>query len=68
MKSMNFSSSPCHHCRHCRDYEMTSRRDGHCQQLGVTVQGNWEVCPLFVSAFTPDWEASEDSKMHTVLI
>jgi len=68
MRSINFSNSSCHHCRHCYNYQMTSRRNGHCQQLGVTVQGNWKVCPLFVSTFTSNCEAPEDSQIHIVLV
>ncbi|NEQ71503.1 MAG: hypothetical protein F6K21_39685 [Symploca sp. SIO2D2] len=68
MRSVNLSGSSCHHCRHCRDYQMSGRRDGNCQQLSVTVKGNWKACPLFVSAFTPDWEAPVESNMQTVLI
>lgn len=68
MRSVNFANSSCYHCRHCRNYQMTSRRDGNCQQLGVNVQGKWKSCPLFTSTFTPNWEVTAEGKMHTVLI
>lgn len=47
------NSSSC--CRHCRHYQPEGRRGGHCQQLGVQVQGSWDACSLACLAFTSSW-------------
>jgi len=48
------SSSSC--CRNCRHYQPEGRRGGHCQQLGVPVQGSWNACSLACLAFAPSWQ------------
>lgn len=45
-------------CRHCRHYQIEGRRWGHCQLLGVQVQGAWSLCSQGVPAFAPSWESS----------
>ena len=48
MKRVN---QPISACRYCRFYQIEGRRGGSCQQLGVPVQGSWQVCALAVSPF-----------------
>lgn len=38
-------------CRYCSFYEAEGRRGGRCQQLGVSVQGQWRVCSLAAPPF-----------------
>lgn len=38
-------------CGRCRHYTPEGRRGGHCEQLGVPVQGRWEACSLAMPAF-----------------
>jgi hypothetical protein len=52
MEPLKNSSSSCRNCRH---YQPEGRRGGHCQQLGVPVQGSWNACSLACLAFTPSW-------------
>ncbi|MFM7423814.1 MAG: hypothetical protein ACKO7W_02220 [Elainella sp.] len=64
MEGVNDSIST---CRHCYFYHLQGRRGGHCQQLGVLVQGSWSACSLGVSPFAkwqqligiPAWSASD---------
>ncbi|MEY3867015.1 MAG: hypothetical protein RLZZ338_906 [Cyanobacteriota bacterium] len=46
-------------CRHCRYYQMEGRRWGHCQLLGVPVQGGWATCSHAVPPFAPSGEHSQ---------
>ncbi|EDX77490.1 hypothetical protein MC7420_627 [Coleofasciculus chthonoplastes PCC 7420] len=48
MRTINFSVSICRHCGH---YQPQKGWGGHCQQLGVAVQGKWKACPLGISPF-----------------
>lgn len=43
-------------CRYCRFYHPEGRRGGMCDQLNVTVQGNWKSCSLSVPAFGHSWQ------------
>ncbi len=47
-------------CRHCRHYLPEGRRGGLCQQLSVSVQGQWKACSLAVSPFGSAWENIEE--------
>jgi hypothetical protein len=38
-------------CRHCQFYKPEGRRGGHCQQLDVPVQGQWQACSLSLPPF-----------------
>jgi hypothetical protein len=66
MKGVNNSIST---CRRCYFYHLEGRRGGHCQQLGVAVQGNWQACSLGVSPFAtwkqligiPAWTSSDST-------
>ena len=57
MEPLNRSSSCCRNCRH---YQPEGRRGGHCQQLGVPVQGSWNACSLASLAFNPAWNNLKD--------
>ncbi len=57
MKTTNFLTSS---CRHCRYYQTEGRRGGTCQQLGVPVQAHWKACTLAAHPFTSAWESLED--------
>lgn len=46
-------------CRYCRYFTPEGRRGGHCQQLGVPVQGKWKACCLAIPPFAPSWENAE---------
>ncbi|MEM7726500.1 MAG: hypothetical protein AAF208_09025 [Cyanobacteria bacterium P01_A01_bin.45] len=48
-------------CRYCRNYNSQGRRGGLCNQLGVTVKGNWKACSLAIPPFAPSWESLEDA-------
>lgn len=71
MKPVNEVTSS---CRHCQSYQSEGRRGGHCQQLGVPVQGGWKACSLAVAPFAASWEKlaginawrSENSDPHSV--
>lgn len=52
MKSPDFFTSSCRHCRH---YSPEGRRGGHCHQLNVPVQGAWQACSLAIPMFQPTW-------------
>ncbi|HEY9699909.1 MAG TPA: hypothetical protein V6D10_21810 [Trichocoleus sp.] len=39
-------------CRHCQFYRVEGRRGGHCQQLSVPVQGQWQACSLAIPPFS----------------
>lgn len=68
MEGVNDSIST---CRHCYFYQLEGRRGGHCQQLGVSVQGNWQACSLGVSPFAswkqlikiPAWTSSHPADL-----
>jgi hypothetical protein len=47
-------------CRHCNFYSAEGRRGGHCQQLGVSVRGNWKACSLAAPPFLPKWKSLEE--------
>jgi hypothetical protein len=53
MKPVNNTVSA---CRHCRLYRAEGRRGGHCQQLGVPVQGGWKACSLAETPFATSWK------------
>ncbi len=53
MKTANFLTSS---CRHCRYYQSEGRRGGSCQQLGVPVESHWKACTLSVRSFDSTWE------------
>jgi hypothetical protein len=38
-------------CSRCRHYTPEGRRGGHCDQLGVPVQGRWNACSLSMPVF-----------------
>ena len=57
MKTLN---CPVSSCRNCQHYQPEGRRGGHCQQLGVPVQGSWKACSVASPAFTPSWENIRD--------
>lgn len=40
-------------CRRCAHYHIEGRRGGHCQLLGVPVQGAWGACPMAQPQFLP---------------
>ncbi|WP_448601482.1 hypothetical protein [Thermoleptolyngbya sp.] len=40
-------------CRRCAHYHLEGRRGGHCQLLGVPVQGAWGACPMGQPQFLP---------------
>lgn len=52
---MKPAASPISSCRHCQFYQSEGRRGGHCQQLGVPVQGGWKTCSLAIPPFSPSW-------------
>jgi hypothetical protein len=56
MKTANFLTSS---CRHCRYYQAQGRRGGMCQQLGVPVHSHWKACVFAVHPFTSTWENLE---------
>jgi len=39
-------------CRCCHYYNVTGRRGGYCEMLGVSVRGGWKGCHLAVTQFT----------------
>jgi hypothetical protein len=39
-----------------------------CQQLGVSVRGNWKACSLALPLFTPPWESIEEILQDEKLI
>lgn len=53
MKSSDFCTST---CRHCRFYQPQGRRGGHCSQLNVEVQGSWKTCSLATPVFEKTWD------------
>lgn len=53
MKPVNEAISS---CRRCQFYGSEGRRGGHCQQLGVPVQGGWKACSLAVAPFASSWK------------
>ncbi|MEB3175153.1 MAG: hypothetical protein VKN60_08225 [Cyanobacteriota bacterium] len=57
MKTANFLTSS---CRHCRYYQAEGRRGGMCHQLNVPVQGEWSACTLAARPFANAWESLED--------
>ena len=65
MKTLNFPTSACRYCRH---YDVEGRRGGMCQQLGVSVRGNWKACSLALPVFTPSWESIEEILQDEKLI
>jgi len=65
MKTLNFPTSACRYCRH---YDVEGRRGGMCQQLGVSVRGNWKACSLALPLFTPSWESIEEILQDEKLI
>ena len=56
MKTANFLTSS---CRHCRYYQSQGRRGGICQKLSVPVQAHWKACTLAASPFNSLWEDLE---------
>ena len=56
MKTANFLTSS---CRHCRYYQSQGRRGGVCQKLSVPVQAQWKACTLAASPFNSLWEDLE---------
>lgn len=56
MKTTNFLTSA---CRHCRYYQLEGRRGGMCQMLGGTVHGNWKACALAIPTFASTWKDLE---------
>ncbi|MFQ3626346.1 MAG: hypothetical protein SNJ81_02015 [Cyanobacteriota bacterium] len=40
-------------CRRCAHYHIEGRRGGHCQLLGVPVQGAWVACSMAQPQFLP---------------
>ena len=57
MKTANFATSS---CRNCRYYHTEGRRGGMCNQLSVSVQGEWPACSLAASPFNTAWESLEE--------
>lgn len=57
MKTANFSTSS---CRHCRYYQTEGRRGGVCHQLSVPVRSEWAACTLAARPFNAAWESLED--------
>jgi hypothetical protein len=47
-------------CRYCRYYQPEGRRGGACQQLGVSVEGQWKACALALPPFSHAWENLEE--------
>lgn len=56
---MNAAEHNISSCRHCLFYQSEGRRGGQCQQLGVKVQGQWQVCSLAASPFSGNWRKLE---------
>lgn len=56
MNTSNVSTSICRLCQH---YSLEGRRGGQCDRLGVTVQGQWNACNLYIPPFAPSWELIE---------
>jgi hypothetical protein len=57
MKTANFATSS---CRNCRYYHTEGRRGGICNQLSVSVQGEWPACSLAARPFNSAWESLEE--------
>ena len=57
MKSGNFTTSS---CRHCRYYQAEGRRGGQCHQLSVPVRSEWAACTLAARPFNAAWESLEE--------
>jgi hypothetical protein len=57
MKTANFATSS---CRNCRYYHTEGRRGGICNQLSVSVQGEWPACSLAARPFNTAWESLEE--------
>jgi len=57
MKTANFATSS---CRNCRYYHTEGRRGGMCNQLSVSVQGEWPACSLAARPFNTAWESLEE--------
>ena len=57
MKTANFATSS---CRNCRYYHTEGRRGGICNQLSVSVQGEWPACSLAARPFGLAWDSLED--------
>jgi hypothetical protein len=43
-------------CRFCQYYAPAGRRAGDCTKLKVTVEGDWEACPLAEHPFADRWD------------
>jgi hypothetical protein len=59
MKTANFATSY-QSCRNCRYYHTEGRRGGMCNQLSVSVQGEWPACSLAARPFNTAWESLEE--------
>ncbi|PSB00423.1 hypothetical protein [Merismopedia glauca] len=64
MKTINTSTSA---CRLCKYFQPEGRRGGFCQQLGASVRGCWEACPLAIPPFAPSWENVGDNLYRTTV-
>lgn len=60
MKTINASA-----CRFCKHFQPEGRRGGFCQQLGTSVRGCWDACPLALPPFAPSWESGAEHLYQT---
>ncbi len=51
---MNYHNCATLSCRFCQNYEVEGRRGGLCHLLNVSVQGNWQACPLAIRSFVTE--------------
>ncbi|WP_354634625.1 hypothetical protein [Planktothricoides raciborskii] len=56
---MNYNNYSTLSCRFCQHYEVEGRRGGICHLLNVSVQGNWQACPLAIRSFVTELIAIE---------
>ncbi|WP_156435360.1 hypothetical protein [Leptolyngbya sp. O-77] len=54
-------------CRRCAHYHIEGRRGGHCQLLGVPVQGAWDACPMAQPQFLPVAIAAAVAEVEQVI-
>jgi len=51
---MNYNNCSTLSCRFCQHYEVEGRRGGLCHRLNVSVQGNWQACPVAIRSFVTE--------------
>jgi hypothetical protein len=51
---MNSNNCSTLFCRFCQHYEVEGRRGGLCHILNVSVEGNWQACPLAIRSFVTE--------------